>query len=94
MLGSALKIIRESAGLSLSEAAKSLELSKSYLSEIENNKKTPTLDILEKYASEFNVPVSHILFFSENFDEYEGVISKKIRHMLAKGVLATMNRLV
>jgi transcriptional regulator with XRE-family HTH domain len=40
-------------------------VSRSYLSEIEKGTKTPSLDMLDKYADEFGIPRSSILFFSE-----------------------------
>src|SRR3546814_2802023 len=40
-----------------------------YLSEIERGLKTPTLDIIQRYATVFDMPVSSIMFFSENLDQ-------------------------
>ncbi len=45
-----------------------LGISKSYLSEIEKGSKKPTLDLMEKYSKNFQIPVSSIMFFSENID--------------------------
>jgi hypothetical protein len=36
------------------------------LSQIESGKKTPTLQLLQKYSDEFSLPLSSILFFAEN----------------------------
>lgn len=68
MLHIALKLIRSSHDLSQKELAQKLGISKSYLSEIESRKKTPSLALLESYGQVFQVPVSSILFLVENFD--------------------------
>lgn len=52
--------------LTQKELAKLLRISKSHISEIESGKKTPTLAVLARYASVFEVPVPSILFLSEN----------------------------
>jgi transcriptional regulator with XRE-family HTH domain len=61
----ALKLIREYHRLSQFAAADKLEISNSYLSEIENGKKQPSLYLLEKYSSVFDIPLSSILLFAE-----------------------------
>jgi transcriptional regulator with XRE-family HTH domain len=45
--------------------ARKLEVSNSYLSEIENGLKSPTLDLLQKYSELFKMPLSTIMLFSE-----------------------------
>ena len=69
MLNKALRLLRVYHDLSVSEAAGRLGLSKSYVSEIENNKKKVSLDVLEKYASAFDVPMSSLLLFSEQMEK-------------------------
>ncbi|MBT8004609.1 MAG: helix-turn-helix transcriptional regulator [Rhodospirillales bacterium] len=68
MLSEALRLIRVFHDLKQSELAAHLGLSKSYLSEIENGRKIPTLEVINKYAEEFNIPVSSIIFFSEQLN--------------------------
>lgn len=65
MIGRALKLVREFHRLSQVEAARRLTISNSYLSEIEKGSKQPTLELIERYAAEFKIPASSILFFSE-----------------------------
>jgi transcriptional regulator with XRE-family HTH domain len=54
--------------LSQTDLARQLNLSNSYLSELEKGSKKPGLDVLNKYSSAFNIPVSSILLFSEQID--------------------------
>ena len=49
-----------------SDLADSLKLSKSYLSEIESERKVPTVDVLNRYAEHFSMPVSSLIFVAES----------------------------
>lgn len=62
----ALKLIRQYHRLSQVDLAERLGLSKSFISEIEKNKgKKPSIDVLERYAVHFNIPLSSLLLFAE-----------------------------
>lgn len=87
MLSEALRLIRVFSDLKQKEVAKKLGLSKSYISEIESGLKTPTIDVIEKYSQAFEIPISSIIFFSEQLSkkttekEYEkarGFIAEKV----------------
>ncbi|MEQ1711395.1 MAG: helix-turn-helix transcriptional regulator [Hyphomicrobium sp.] len=73
MIGTALRCIRVFHDLKQGEAASKLDISRSYLSEIESNAKEPTLQLLQRYADVFEVPLSSILFFSENIEQPEAI---------------------
>lgn len=88
MLNEALRLIRVYHDVRQSEMAEKLNISKSYLSEIEKGKKKPTLDLIEKYADTFKVPVSSIMFFSENMDK--GGAYEKARGIVAKKIITIM----
>jgi transcriptional regulator with XRE-family HTH domain len=68
MLHRALRLLRTYHQLKQIDLAKQLEISNSYLSELEKGYKTPSIDILDKYAKTFKMPVSSILLFSESID--------------------------
>ena len=84
MLNEALRLIRVYHDVRQSEMAEKLKISKSYLSEIESGKKKPSLDLVEKYAETFKIPVSSVMFFSENmnrhgaYEKARGIVAKKI----------------
>ena len=65
-----------------------LQIAPSHLSEIEAGKKPPSLDLLNRYAIEFNIPVSSIMFFSEKMesgsraDRFRLNISEKVLTLL------------
>ena len=69
MLSEALRLLRVFHDLKQNELAEKLQLSKSYISEIEKGNRKPSLDVIEKYSNEFGIPVSSIMFFSENIEE-------------------------
>lgn len=69
MIGDILKRTRTIYGYKANEMSSKLEISPSYLSEIENNKKKPSLDLLEKYSKIYGIKLSSLILLSENLDE-------------------------
>jgi len=69
MIGEALRLIRVYHDIKASDLAKQLGISSSYLSEIENQKKTPSIELINKYADIFNTKPSSILFFHEQLQD-------------------------
>jgi transcriptional regulator with XRE-family HTH domain len=68
MYSRALKLIREYHRLSRTELAERIGFSKSYVSEIERGNKKPTMDVIERYAQTFRMPMSSLLLFAECSD--------------------------
>ena len=68
MIGTALKRSRQFHRLNQVTLAERLDISKSYLSEIESGKKTPTIELLQKYSEVFGVPASSFMLFSESME--------------------------
>lgn len=89
MINRALKTIRQFHGLTQAELALKLDMSKSYLSEIESGKKSIGYDLLEKYSELFDVPVSSLVFFSENIEDAD-TIPEKFRNVVADKILNIM----
>lgn len=69
MLGYSLRLIRRLYGVTAKELAAQLSISATYLSEIENGKKKPSLELIRKYADFFHIKCSTILFFDESESE-------------------------
>lgn len=88
MISRALKLIRQYHKLNQTELASRLSISTSYLSELESGKKDPSLDVLQKYADCFSVPLSSLVVFSEtlegthSFSKARVFISKKMLKIL------------
>lgn len=81
----ALRLVRVFHDMNQTTLADRLGISKSYLSEIEGGKKPPTLELLQRYAETFNLPLSSLLFFAENVDDPSK--SSKVRATIASKAL-------
>ncbi len=88
MLNEALKQIRMFHQLKQVELAKKLEISKSYLSEIESSRKQVTIELLNKYSKIFKIPASSLLLFAENIEAAK--ISDKVRLNFARKIMNVM----
>lgn len=64
----ALKLIRQYHRLSQIDLAQKIDLSKSFISELESGTKKASIDVLERYANFFRIPVSSLLLFAEKTD--------------------------
>ncbi len=65
MMNKALRLVRVYHDLSLVEAAERVGLSKSYVSELEKGHKKVSMEVLEKYATAFDMPMSSLMLFAE-----------------------------
>ena len=78
-MGEALRLLRIFNGYKSAELAKKLELSQSYVSELENGKKQPTMEVLDKYAKVFEMKKSTLMLFAESLEGEETKNDKKQR---------------
>ena len=78
-MGEALRLLRIFNGYKSAELAKKLELSQSYVSELENGKKQPTKEDLDKYAKVFEMKKSTLMLFAESLEGEEIKNDKKQR---------------
>ncbi len=85
-LSEALRLIRVFHDKKIKELADEMEVSSGYISDIENNKKKPSMDIIQKYANYFNTTPSALLFFAEELDEEKcrGPFKLSIRNKMLK----------
>lgn len=90
MIGEVLKRTRTIAGYKAYEMSKLLGISNSYLSEIENNKKQPSLELLESYSEKMGLKLSTLILLSEQFDE----VSKKDENKGKEFIRKKMIRLI
>ncbi len=78
-MGEALRLLRIFNGYKSAELAEKLELSQSYVSELENGKKIPTMDVLDRYARVFEMKKSTLMLFAESLEGEEIKNDKKQR---------------
>ncbi|GAB3515866.1 helix-turn-helix domain-containing protein [Emticicia fontis] len=76
-IGPTLKSLREERGLTIRELASLAEVPYPYLSNIENNKANPTLDILDRICYSLNVKISE-LFLKNDLEKH---VSKEKRKL-------------
>lgn len=69
MIGTALKKIRLIFDYSASEMSEKLGISRSYLSEIENNVKEPPMRILKLYSEITGIKLSSLMLLAEQYDD-------------------------
>jgi transcriptional regulator with XRE-family HTH domain len=89
MLNEALRLIRVFHDMNQSALAERLGISKSHLSEVESNKKTPSLALIDRYSEVFDIPKSSILFFSESLDGNRPI--ENARTMVSSKIIALLN---
>lgn len=63
-LGTTIKRLREQKGIKQNVFARSCNLSQTYVSQIENNAKEPSIDILKLISKKLDVPLPIIFFLS------------------------------
>ena len=85
LINEALRLIRVFHDLSQSDLAQKLDIPKSRISEIENNKRKPSLDLINLYSEKFNIPSSAIIFFAEALPNAKK--GEKIRNEIAGKVI-------
>lgn len=89
MMNEALRLVRVFHDLNKTQAAERVGLSKSYVTELERGDKKVTLEVLQKYAVAFNVPLSSLMFFAEQASENGA--SEKVRTAVAGKVVKMLD---
>ena len=71
-IGNTIRQLRSHRGLTLKDMAEATDLSLSYLSLIERNKRDPSLSNLKKISKIFDLPPSILIFISSDMDQHKG----------------------
>lgn len=83
MIGETLKYLRVFNDYTMVQLSEGLGLSQSYISEIETNRKQPTLQVIDKYADFFDIKPSTIMLFSESLDRDTNLRQKGMKQRMA-----------
>ncbi|MFZ5632567.1 MAG: helix-turn-helix domain-containing protein [Bacillota bacterium] len=75
-LGQKIRDFRKERGITLTQLANVLSISPSYLSAIERNLRTPSIQMLKKIGDKLNVPVTYLVGSEENV-----LTGKKLKYM-------------
>ena len=68
-VGEAIKDLRQSLDISQKDFAKKLEISQTYLSQIESNKKAPSISLVESISYKLDIPVEVVLILSVGIED-------------------------
>lgn len=68
MIQDALRTLRSYNALRQNGLAKKLEISVSFLSQIEAGRRLPNLKLLQKYSEIFEIPISDIFYLQDTID--------------------------
>ena len=88
-MNEALRLLRVYHDMKASELAADLQISTSYLSEIENGKKQPTLDLLRRYARAFRTTLPSLLVIADTVEKK----GTKLRRYVGKQVVELLGKI-
>jgi transcriptional regulator with XRE-family HTH domain len=80
-LGKILKHIRVFSKSTQEEVSLKVGVTRAHLSLIENGHKKPALDVLENYSKSFDISLSNIMLFAENYEEkisFKSLLKKSV----------------
>jgi transcriptional regulator with XRE-family HTH domain len=73
-----LRLVRVFHNLNRTQLAEKVGLSVSYISELESGSKKISLEVLQRYASAFKLPLSSLLLFGEKVESGDAVESARL----------------
>lgn len=96
-IGSKIRIFREQRNLSANKLAKSAKISQSFLSQVERDLSSPSLDTLEKISIALDVPIIQLLDFGETnqtnlSDEMKELIDNL--GLLSENEISSLNKFI
>lgn len=90
-MGETLKRIRCIFGYDVKQIAEKLGTSQAYISDIENGKREPTLDILQALADIYGIKRSSIMLMAETAEEAKN--NGKLQQVIRKAMLMVIKNL-
>ena len=93
-LGKAIKLCRTQKNMSQAELAALVDLSVSYISLLERNKRDPNISTVKGIANALNVPLSILMFLAAETNELVGInpeLAEKLSYTALKLIEASAN---
>jgi Predicted transcriptional regulators len=81
-LGNVLKLLRIANEMSMKDLARKMDVSSTYISEVEANNRNPSLDMLSKFSTALGVSKSTILYFDEEGAKHSYTYKKLLLDIL------------
>ncbi len=85
-IGRAIKLCRSQKAMTQMELARRSGVSLSYVSLIEQNKRDPTMSVVEEISRGLEVPLSILIFLAADKNELAG-LSEEVREKLSRAAL-------
>lgn len=85
-IGAAIKLCRVQKSLTQAELAARAQLSESYVSLLEKNRRDPTFSALESIASALAIPVSLLVFLAADSSEFD-ILGTDVKDKLSAAVV-------
>ena len=87
-LGNVLRLLRIARDMQTKELAARMNVSSTYISEVESNNKKPSLNTLSKYSEALDVSKSTILYFEEE-SKKKGYNNQRLLFEILKKIIET-----
>ena len=84
-IGATIKRLRKEKGIRQTDFAKQCRISQTYLSQLENDNRNPTVDVLERISKALNIPYPVLSFLSlteETVPEEKREVYKKMEKVM------------
>ncbi len=92
-IGSGIIILRKERNLTQIQLANALSISQTYLSQLELNKKKPSLDLLQKISDYLEVPLYYLIFKSVDLADIKSD-KKEIHQQISPVIDSLMQSLI
>lgn len=86
-IGETLKRLRLIYGYKASELSEIINISPSYLSEIENGKKQPSLELLENLSNVYGIKLSSLILITEEVEKNDSKTNDLIKKLMNNLIL-------
>lgn len=80
-IGKGIKQIREKSGINQVAFAELIGITQSYMSQIESNKKKPSIDLLEKISQQVFIPLPILLWFTVDVGDVKDGMEESFKTM-------------
>ena len=86
-MGETLKRLRLIYGYKATELSEKINISPSYLSEIENGKKQPSLELLETISNLYGIKLSSLIMITEEVEDNKGKTNDIVKKLMNNLIL-------
>lgn len=83
-LGNVLRLFRIARDMTVKELAEKMDVSSSYICDVERGARNPSMETYQKYSDALRVPLSTIIFFNEEVTSYGYSYRKLLISILQK----------